>query len=88
MERSRRIEEKKEVERGYRIVGIEGSAVGFCKTVGGGWLHAILRIDGKKVFILFPGRELPFLRAARIAAGYSNSFRRSHWNLTETIYKP
>lgn len=33
MERSRKIEGKEEVERGYRIVGIEGLAVGFCRTV-------------------------------------------------------
>lgn len=57
MERSRRIEKKKRVERGYRIVrGLKDWRLDFVER---GWLHAILRIDGKKVLLYFQG-EPPF----------------------------
>lgn len=62
-------------------MGIEGLAVGFCRT---GVVTCNFTNRWEKGFILFPART-PFLRAARIARGYSNSFRPSHWNLTETI---
>lgn len=53
-----------------------------------GWLHAILRVDGREGFVLFSREVRP--RASRIAEGHWNTFGscQTAWNLSTLVWKP
>lgn len=83
MERSRKIEGKEEVERGYRIVGIEGLAVGFCRTVVTcNFTNRILQIDGKRFYFIscepFSTNDSNCLRLLKFVSRKSLEFNRNY----------